>query len=417
MEEEDMNEFFGSCSPTPIHRAWDFPDMDQHLDMGMGMDLDMDLPDLDIPDLDLETPQMKKPTQREMRKQAVARNKQAKLDKPLQPPKTTDFRTIATQTLQIRMPRDVDDVQQCIVDALGSILPLDAKVMIFGFWHSVILVGVMYRHENLCWIMLNRANMKLYLVCHFLSDGIHLFDSIRYKLNTPISQLEKKWNRQGASEVLCVFQSFTNFSNRTWYRLNQLPREILRFNRSAHSLQKATEFLRGVGAGGDFLQRFMRQAPLRGFNPVIYGLTEATRGWKVFNPTRSISRQCITGKRQLCCAEYVAHLENSGFKDMDLVHQAMAVVKIIPTRLDSVDNEVLRNHYDDFVRYVRANQSVMFTPVQDVRVDDLIFTEEEAKAPGYQAPDEDQKPDDQDPEDQAPGLPDAASLRRLFSRK
>ena len=317
------------------------------------------------PSLEKDTPFSKKKKTEERKKRKAEERKKRK-DEKKKEVTVADFKTVATRSPSVRVPTSPEEVQQCVVDALATVLPLDAKVMIFGYWHSIILVGVLYRHDNLCWIILNRTNLRLYLLCHFVSDGIHLFESIRYKLNVPITQVEKKWNRQGVPEVLCIFQSLTDFNNRNGYKMNHLPKEILKYNRTEHSFHKAIEFLRGVGSGGDFLQRFSRTAQSPpGFNPIIHGLTEATRGWKVFNPTRSLSRQCIGGKRRLCCAEYVAKLEAMDFKGMDIVQQAITVVKILPSRLDDANNKVLRDHYSAFIFFVYQNQELMFTPSKD----------------------------------------------------
>ena len=268
--------------------------------------------------------------------------------------KVLNFKTIAPQSSQIRIPSSMDDVQQCIVDALSLILPIDAKITIFGFNYSVILVGVLYRHDNLSWIMLNRANMKLYIVCHFVSDGIHLFESVRSKLNHPLRQTGKIWNRQGVPEILLLFESFSDLKNNNAFRINQLPKEILKYNRNQHSFQKAVEFLRGVGSGGMFLQRYIRRQALPyGYSPIIHGLTEGTRGWKVFNPSRSMSGKCFGGKRQTCCVDFVKALEEESFEKLEDFEQAVLISTILPTRMDDPKNKALCLHYQPFIENIR----------------------------------------------------------------
>jgi hypothetical protein len=268
--------------------------------------------------------------------------------------KVLNFKTIAPKSSQIRIPSSMDDVQQCIVDALSMILPIDAKITIFGFNYSVILVGVLYRHDNLSWIMLNRANMKLYIVCHFVSDGIHLFESVRSKLNQPLRQTEKIWNRQGVPEILLLFESYADLKNNNAFRINQLPKEILKYNRNQHSFQKAVEFLRGVGSGGMFLQRYIRKQALPyGFSPIIHGLTEGTRGWKVFNPSRSMSGKCFGGKRQTCCVDFVKALEEESFEILEDFEQAVLISTILPTRMDEPKNRALCLHYQPFIDNIR----------------------------------------------------------------
>jgi len=296
------------------------------------------------------------------------------------PHRVTNIRTVGSRaippgveyTYKFRLPVTVDDMQQCIVDAIAVILPIDARVMIFGMWHAVVLVGVLYRHDNLCWVMLNRSNYKLYLVNHFVSDGIHLFESLRYDIqNLPTTQSQKMWCRQGVPEVLCLFRTFTDMTNRNGFKINLLPPEILRTNRTQHGLQKTTEFLRGVGNGGAFLSLFHRtQPPPMYFSPIIFGLTEGTRGWRIFNPSRSMSGQCIGGKRKECCARYIQHLKSVGIQDMDPIEAAIQVVEIIPSRFDDTQNTELCNHYKDFIQTVQAHPTLMFLPSADQLVSD-----------------------------------------------
>jgi len=282
--------------------------------------------------------------------------------------KVLNFKTIATTSSRIRIPSSIDEAQQCIVDALSLILPIDAKVTIFGFNYSVILVGVLYRHDNLSWIMLNRANLKLYLVCHFVSDGIHLFESMRSKLNQPLKQTDKIWSRQGVPEILLLFESYTDLKNNNAFRINQLPKEIIKFSRTPHSFQKTIEFLRGVGSGGMFLQRYIRKQPLPfGFSPIISGLTEGTRGWKVFNPSRSMSGKCFGGKRQTCCVDFVQSLMDESFEKLQDFEQAVLISTILPTRMDDSKNRALSLHYEAFINNIRKEQqNHSFFPSVDV---------------------------------------------------
>ena len=121
---------------------------------------------------------------------------------PSDPPakRTTQALTVEpTQTL-VEYPTSVDDAQQKIVNALSGILPLDAKMNIFGFWHSVVLVGVFYRHDSLCWILLNRLNHRLYITAHFLADSLHLFQEIRGNMRLDAAHRDKKWTRQGVKD-------------------------------------------------------------------------------------------------------------------------------------------------------------------------------------------------------------------------
>ena len=104
-----------------------------------------------------------------------------------------------------QVPTNTEDTQQHIVNALSLMLPMDARMNIFGFWHAVVLVGVFYRHENLCWILLSRINQRLYITSHFIADSLHLFKQARSIMQVAPRQENKKWTRQGVNDALCIF--------------------------------------------------------------------------------------------------------------------------------------------------------------------------------------------------------------------
>jgi hypothetical protein len=274
--------------------------------------------------------------------------------KQIAPPR--QGKTIAPTVAGIAIPEVIDDVKQCVVNALAMILPVDARVMVFGFWHAIVLVGVFYRHNNLCWIVLNRVNQKLYLLCHLVADAIHLCEGMRKTLQ-PSAQLARKWNRQGVPEVTCLFRTLTDFINRTGDRLTELPKEVLKFTRSKHCLQRVTEFLRFTGTAGRFLQRYIRaQKPLY-FSAVLHGLTEHTRGWKIFN-----SGSCKKGKRRHCCEVHKKLLDTTVFCEETLKQQIMHIFWVIPSRLDFPENQPLREHFRDFIQWTRDYPEWMFFP-------------------------------------------------------
>jgi type III secretory pathway lipoprotein EscJ len=78
-----------------------------------------------------------------------------------------------------------------------------------------------------------------------------------------------------------------------------------------------------------------------------------------------MSGQCIGGKRRQCCGEYVQLLEDQNIKDMDPVHQAISIMKVLPTRFDDSKNDALRIHYARFIKYIQDTPNTMFFPAED----------------------------------------------------
>jgi hypothetical protein len=273
--------------------------------------------------------------------------------------------TLGPVIVQVQLANSVDDACQRVVDALAGILPLDVKMNIFGFWHSVILVAVFYRHDNLCWVLLNRANYNLYISAHFVADSLHLFTAVRHHLQLSEGHKIKKWTRQGVSDIMCFFKNIDAMKQNKSVKLNTLPRGVLRFGFTKNSLDEVNEFLRGTGSGGHLMRNFIRKQPLPpGYDPLTRQLTDSTRGWKVFK--RSSSQGCKGRIKIPCTCDLIGRqLVQGGISDMTDTDAALRIMTVLPTSLDKLACGPLKTHFSHFISYVKENPNRIYFPIQD----------------------------------------------------
>jgi hypothetical protein len=290
-------------------------------------------------------------------------------DRPIKRVWSSGHKTIGPRRIVIEMPTSMDDAQQVLVNALVGMLPMDAKMNIFGFWHSVVLVGVFYRHENLCWVLLNRLNHRLYITSHFVADSLHLFKEVRGIMQLTDKQNKKKWTRQGVNDAMCIFTSLDSMKHNQSVKMNTLPRGVLRFTRTQTALAESITFIKGVGKAGKLLRNFTRvDKPPPGFNPVTFNMTDQTCGWKVFR--RTGTHGCTGSKKKPCtCGVVARQLQKSGFDTLGPNDAAMRLMTVLPSSLEKKSCRVLVAHYQPFIDHVKENPSKLYFPAGDVTVD------------------------------------------------
>jgi len=273
--------------------------------------------------------------------------------------------TLGPQCIQVQSADSIEDACQKVVNALAGILPLDVKMNVFGFWHSVILVAVFYRHDNLCWVLLNRINYKLYITAHFVADSLHLFTTVRQHMQLSKEHKMKKWTRQGVSDVMCFFKTAEAMQKNQSIKLNTLPSGVLRFSYTQNSLEEVNEFLRGSGSGGHLLRNFTRTQVLPpGFDPITRQLTDSTRGWKVFK--RSSKTGCKGGAKRPCSCDLISRrLVEGGIGELKDTDAALRLIEAVPSSLDKPSCRPLNEHFHEFIDYVKKNPSLVYMPGKD----------------------------------------------------
>ena len=283
--------------------------------------------------------------------------------------KVGKYKTVGPIKLMVTLPLMLSDCQSSVIHALSNILPIEARINMFGLWHAVVLIGVCYRYANLTWILLSRANHEIYLSCHLLGDALHLFEALRPSMHLEESQRQTKWNRQGFNSVTCVYATRGDYVHHNAFRLKDLPGPVLQFSTSSHVLPTVQQFL---GGSSLFLNRFSykhrRHFP---FDPLFGKLSEDTRGWKVFSSSTPIHGKCSAALHQLCrCDSYVQILRQRFVQyPHTLLDAGYAVAQMVPSSLrlrkgynPSGDGQALYVHYLPFIQYVRNHPTEQFFP-------------------------------------------------------
>lgn len=266
---------------------------------------------------------------------------------------------VAPYCIQIQCPYNFSQCCQSVVNALAGILPLDIRINLFGFAHSMILVGVLYKHQNLCWIVLNRMNYKLYIASHFVADALHLFAKHRNRLQFPN---DRKWHRQGINEIMTLttdYESRNAQNSKKIIRMNSLAKGILRFNHTTQSFFELTEFLRGVGASATFLSKFTRTQPQPpGFIVPNETLCQYANGWKVFKKPLS---------NQICKQDCLCEQTNVAM-GQDLQESVINLISAVPSSLDKKAKNLFEYHFKDFIAYIKENPNLAFYPSKDILI-------------------------------------------------
>lgn len=280
--------------------------------------------------------------------------KRRRQDDSMRLPERSSKAIVGPNAICIQYPISYSQSSQSIVNALAGILPLDIKVNLFGYAHSMILVAVMYKHNNLCWILLNRMNLKFYIASHFVADALHLFAKHRDRLQF---SSDRKWHRQGINEIMTLAVNPQERSKKHITKMNSLPKGILRFNHTKQSFHELSEFLRGVGPSGQFLNKFTRQqSPPPGFRVPSEQLCEYASGWKIFKKTQ-FNQLCKLG----CpCETIVIHQGPS------LQHSVINLIANVPSSLDKKAKNVFETHFETFLQFIQKNPNLSFYPTQDI---------------------------------------------------
>ena len=227
--------------------------------------------------------------------------------------------------------------QETLLNRLTATLPLDCRVNIAGFWHSLILVGALYRYSKLNWVLLNRNNHQIYLSSHIAPDCLHVVSSIN----------DSTWCRQSFNKICCVYKSQTEYDFHQGTRLLQiLPTEIL------HHVQDEP-----VSAVDAFCSTYARNDK----DNEDWSLPHLPATKSMFLRRRAlgskiINGRCVDGKQKFKCPcdQTVAKVRADAVAvKWDISQVAMYYC---PTSLPNID--ILT----PFINYVKANPTVMFFP-------------------------------------------------------
>jgi hypothetical protein len=259
---------------------------------------------------------------------------------------------IAPSPITNLIPEAPESLACGIVNALSLMLPMDAQLNMFGFLHSVVLVSVMYKYQNLSWIVLNRVNFELYVASHFIADASHLFAKNREKLDV---LSKKKWQRQGLNEILCLALSASDRANKKFIKLNALPKGVLRLAKTQQCYCDLLEFIKGVGSSNNFLQRFKRMNMLPpGFSLMDENLCDCSKGWRVF---KKDSDDCSS-----CSCREINIVKGENLKD-----SITNLMGSIPSALE-LNHSPIVAHFAPFVDFVKTHPDILFFPQQDKHI-------------------------------------------------
>lgn len=240
------------------------------------------------------------------------------------------FETLVGSTQPgLRIPTMINELPRAILNAISTILPRRAHIRIFGYTFTIFLVGVVYRHRKITWIIFNPVNNTRYLSCHFLADAIHLFECLRYQMH---SVPQKKYNRQSFNAATVIYRTFHDFTNHTnKHQLTSIGTSVLQLNSSEYDIHRMYLFLQKADHENNILE--FQKYPV----PSIVGgvmdtsqILQDCKGWKNFAPTVNNSGVCMGGKRRNCtCSSVINTILSTPNWGPD------TIIRHVPTTLSS----------------------------------------------------------------------------------
>ena len=232
-----------------------------------------------------------------------------------------------------------------VLNTLTRLMPLEAKINIFGYRHPIVLIGAMYRHGNLAWIVMNRANNRLYLSAHLVADATHLCELFRDDLLAQPARSTKKYQRQSFNNITAIFKTRRDYADNCGQKLNTLPKTVLqcvKYTSTASSRFAA------------FAKTFEGHADVH--LPKTKAIVEETKGWKVFGKTQPFSSACGGVMRAKCpCKTYETQIRTHKCKFAAL---SRTIMENVPSSL----SPKIAAHYKFIIDYVIKRPDVRFFP-------------------------------------------------------
>jgi len=242
-------------------------------------------------------------------------------------------RLLGSQMARIYLPNHVSQQQQFVLDALTTRLPLLVRTPICGYQFRTLLVGVIYRHAKLVWLIYNPQRNELCLSSHFYADVRHLLENLRHQF--PDKRKALKYNRQSFNNATC-FQAL----NQSWISLSTLGAAVTEFSPSDQELLDVQKFLQMT----DHSQNLFRNTRQTDRPFLTHNLAPLIKGWKSFERTTPLSGKCGGGKRSKCtCAvnmKLVLH-------DMPTLGLVSAILRHTPS---SIKNEEVHAAFKTYVQ-------------------------------------------------------------------
>jgi hypothetical protein len=291
------------------------------------------------------------------------RRKRRRVDYSLPLPEFARTPIMFSAALRIVIPSTNTQVFSSLCNAFACILPLDIQLKLFGYWHSVVLISVFYRFQNLCWLVLCRLNMRIYVISHFVGDAIHMFAAFRDQLGFDKGP---KRDRQGINEVMFLAPSLAHRQRGDHLHFNTLPRSVLHYTNKDRAFSEIKDFMRGVStkksSAGPFFTIYTRkQPPPPGFvvaNPHLDLLDKTSKVLSKVRP-RMVHTDCL-------CQRYKPTVSDDA---------ASSLIRNLPSQLemDPTFSPLVR-HYDDFVQFIRSNPRLLFFPDSDELTPPLLVS-------------------------------------------
>jgi len=214
---------------------------------------------------------------------------------------------------------------------MALIFPIDGRILIYGYWFSVTLLSCFFQHGKLIFIILNRANNRIFNASKFVADSVHLFHNLGAEFQTRRTAQGKPilYNRQSVPETLTIYVSAPNYSDFATKRLNRmLSPFILQYGSGETEFLDMLAFLKATGPCGWFLPSFVRTCFPPGYSPPL-GI-HIPKILCQFKQSMGEKKECLD-KINCSCSAIIDSIKSHQEKDM--ARLAFRTVSAVPTNL------------------------------------------------------------------------------------
>ena len=264
---------------------------------------------------------------------------------------------------QWSIPQTVEAMPQTVINALAMTTPIDVRLKIFGYWHSMIVVSIFYRARNLSMLMIKRGVWdRVFLSSHCVIDALHIFEHNRYTVQWDHeNHIRHKWVRQSFPNIVKVYNNKSEYVNRKGRTLKDIPTCISRCENSASGFQETCEALMGNDT--------FKLTSLRRMTPVPFTCSDSLPYDTICGTARACtaatSLPCIS--RVCQCKIYLNELAKSNINQMNCNDAIQLLWQHVPSAISS---PVMLNCLKPLIDFCRSNPKYVFLPQGDAEIED-----------------------------------------------
>jgi len=282
--------------------------------------------------------------------------------------------TMITPTnIEYKIPQTIQDMPQCVINCFSTMVPVDIRIKLFGYWHSMIIVSMFYRSRNLTMFMIKRGVWdKVFMSSHCIADATHMFENMRHiiKWDHP-KHHTRKWRRQSLSNTLAIYRNIQSYRNKKGDSFSLLPTCVTRFENSHTVFEQTCELLKGNGNNKIIMNYLPRKTklPFQLYIPQQLYTRCITGVKRICGSTTALTGGCNSQRQAQCdCGKYTDILLTKNLQNMSCADAIHTVWQNMPS---AISNMELLDALSPLISFCKNNPNYVFLPEGDSNVQDI----------------------------------------------